>query len=149
MCSSDLPEEADNVSAGFVFQPTFLPESAGKMTLSLDYWSIREKNVIGIEGGQVQLLYDYLLRLDGKSNPNLVRDPPVGTNKVGQLVQINDNYFNITPRQLAGYDAALRYDIRSSALGSFSFNVNAAKLTKFNQDATDMARQVKIGRAHV
>jgi hypothetical protein len=94
--------------------------------------------VIGIEGGQVQLLYDYLLRLDGKSNPNLVRDPPVGTNKVGQLVQINDNYFNITPRQLAGYDAALRYDIRSSALGSFSFNVNAAKLTKFNQDATDM-----------
>lgn len=136
------PEQADNVSAGFVFQPTFLPESAGKATLTLDYWSIREKNVIGIEGGQVQLLYDYLLRLDGQTNPNIVRDPPVGTNKVGQLVQINDNYFNITPRQLAGYDAALRYDIRSSALGSFSVNVNAAKLTKFNQDATDMARKV-------
>jgi outer membrane receptor protein involved in Fe transport len=136
------PEEADNLSAGLVLQSTFLPESAGKVTLSLDYWSIKQTEVIGIEGGQVQLLYDYLLRLDGQSNPNLVRDAPVGANKVGQLLQVNDNYFNITPRELTGFDASLRYDLRRTKFGTFTFSVNAAKLTKFEQQATETARKV-------
>lgn len=136
------PEEADNLSAGIILQPTFLPESAGKLSLSVDYWSIKQTEVIGIEGAQVQLLYDYLLRLEGQSNPNLVRDPPVGTNRVGQLVQVNDNYFNITPRQLEGFDASLRYELRRTKLGSFTFTVNAAKLTKFEQQATEMAQKV-------
>lgn len=135
------PEEADNLSAGLVLQPS-LPESAGKLTLSVDFWSIKQTEVIGIEGGQVQLLYDYLLRLDGQSNPNLVRDPPVGTNRVGQLLQVNDNYFNITPRQLEGLDASLRYELRRTKFGNFTFSVNAAKLTKFEQQATEMASKV-------
>ena len=135
------PEEADNLSAGLVLEPS-LPESAGKLTLSVDFWSIKQTEVIGIEGGQVQLLYDYLLRLDGQSNPNLVRDAPVGTNRVGQLLQIKDNYFNITPRQLEGLDASLRYELRRTKFGNFTFTVNAAKLTKFEQQATEMARKV-------
>jgi outer membrane receptor protein involved in Fe transport len=135
------PEEADNLSAGLVLEPS-LPESAGKLTLSVDFWSIKQTEVIGIEGGQVQLLYDYLLRLDGQSNPNLVRNAPVGTNRVGQLLQINDNYFNITPRQLEGLDASLRYELRRTKFGNFTFTVNAAKLTKFEQQATEMARKV-------
>lgn len=135
------PEEADNLSAGLVLQPS-LPEAAGKLTLSVDFWSIKQTEGIGIEGGQVQLLYDYLLRLDGQSNPNLVRDPPVGTNRVGQLLQINDNYFNITPRQLEGLDASLRYELRRTKFGNFTFTVNAAKLTKFEQQATEMASKV-------
>lgn len=136
------PEEADNLSAGILLQPTFLPEGAGKLSLTIDYWSIKQTDVIGIEGGQVQLLYDYLLRLNGQSNPNLVRDTPVGANRVGQLLQINDNYFNITPRQLEGFDASLRYELRRTKLGSFTFTVNAAKLTKFQQQATEMASKV-------
>ena len=135
------PEEADNLSAGLVLEPS-LPESAGKLTLSVDFWSIKQTEVIGIEGGQVQLLYDYLLRLDGQSNPKLVRDAPVGTNRVGQLLQINDNYFNITPRQLEGLDASLRYELRRTKFGNFTFTVNAAKLTKFEQQATEMASKV-------
>lgn len=135
------PEEADNLSAGLMLEPS-LPESAGKLTLSVDFWSIKQTEVIGIEGGQVQLLYDYLLRLDGQSNPNLVRDAPVGTNRVGQLLQINDNYFNITPRQLEGLDASLRYELRRTKFGNFTFTVNAAKLTKFEQQATEMASKV-------
>jgi outer membrane receptor protein involved in Fe transport len=135
------PEEADNLSAGLVLEPS-LPESAGKLTLSVDFWSIKQTEVIGIEGGQVQLLYDYLLRLDGQSNPNLVRNAPVGTNRVGQLLQINDNYFNITPRQLEGLDASLRYELRRTKFGNFTFTVNAAKLTKFEQQATEMASKV-------
>jgi len=136
------PEEADNISAGLIFQPTFLPENLGTATLTVDYWSIKEKDVIGIEGAQIQLLYDYLLRLDGQSNPSIVRDAPVGTNKVGQLLQVNDNYFNITPRELAGIDASLRYELRRTRFGSFTFTANAAKLTKFEQSPTEMASKV-------
>jgi outer membrane receptor protein involved in Fe transport len=136
------PEEADNLSAGIILRPTFLPDRAGDVTLTVDYWSIEQTDVIGIEGGQIQMLYDYLLRLDGQSNPNLVRDPPVGTNRVGQLLQVNDNYFNITPREIAGFDASLRYDLKQTAIGSFSFTLNAAKLTKFEQSPTEMASKV-------
>jgi outer membrane receptor protein involved in Fe transport len=141
------PEEADNVSVGVILQALSMPESLGKATLTVDYWSIKGERVIGIEGAQIQLLYDYLLRLDGQSNPNIVRDAPVGTNKVGQLLQVNDNYFNITPRELAGFDASLRYELRRTRFGSFTFTVNAAKLTKLDQSPTDMASKVIAANA--
>jgi len=55
---------------------------------------------------------------------------------------VNDNYFNITPRELAGIDASLRYELRRTRFGSFTFTANAAKLTKFEQSPTEMASKV-------
>ena len=50
------PEKADTTTAGIVFQPH------SSITLTADYWSLKENGVIGIEGAQNQILYDYLLR---------------------------------------------------------------------------------------
>ena len=55
------PEEADNATIGFVYQPTFIPREYGKLTLTSDFWSIREKNIVGILGGYNQIAYDWLL----------------------------------------------------------------------------------------
>ena len=60
-----LPEKANTTGVGFVYQPTFISGGLGKLVLTADFWSIREKNVIGILGAQNQINYDLLLRLTG------------------------------------------------------------------------------------
>ncbi len=127
------PEEADNATVGFVYQPTFIPRAFGKLTLTTDFWSIREKNVIGILGGANQIAYDWLLRQGGSFNPNVVRDAPVGTATVGTIAYINDTYANLQPRVVQGADFSLGYDLDDTPWGDFSLDVNVAKLLKFDQ----------------
>lgn len=130
------PEEADNASVGFVYQPKFIPRAYGKLVLTSDFWSIREKNVIGILGAQNQINYDLLLRLSGSSNPNVVRDAPIGTNTVGAIAYVNDTYANLQPRMVQGYDFRLDYDLDDTAWGDFGVTLNVAKLSKYDQSAS-------------
>jgi outer membrane receptor protein involved in Fe transport len=134
------PEEADNASVGFVYQPRFIPPRYGKLVLTTDFWSIREKNVIGILGAQNQINYDLLLRLSGSSNPNVVRDAPVGTNTVGAVAYVNDTYANLQPRVVQGYDFSLDYDLDDTAWGDFGVALNVAKLSKYDQSASPVER---------
>ncbi|KQV58744.1 MULTISPECIES: TonB-dependent receptor domain-containing protein [unclassified Caulobacter] len=127
------PEEADNATVGFVYQPTFIPRQFGALTLTTDFWSIREKNIIGILGGGNQIAYDWLLRQGGSSNPNVVRDAPVGTAIVGNIAYIQDTYQNLQPRMVQGVDFSLDYDLDDTAWGDFGLNVNVAKLLKYDQ----------------
>ena len=122
------PEEADNATVGFVYQPTFLPAGFGKLVLTTDFWSIREKGVIGVVGGYNAIAYDYYLRLHGSSNPNVVRDAPVGSATVGNIAYINDTYQNLQPRMVQGADFSLDYDLDDTPWGDFGLNVNVAKL---------------------
>lgn len=127
------PEEADNASVGFVYQPAFIPREYGKLVVTADFWSIREKNVIGILGAQNQINYDLLLRQSGGSNPNVVRDAPVGTNTVGAISYVNDTYSNLQPRMVQGFDFSVDYDLNDTPLGDFGLSVNVAKLSKYDQ----------------
>lgn len=127
------PEEADNATIGFVYQPTFIPREFGDLTLTTDFWSIREKNIIGILGGANQIAYDYYLRLNGSSNPNVVRDAPVGSATVGNIAYINDTYQNLQPRMVQGVDFSLDYDLDDTPWGDFGVAVNVAKLLKYDQ----------------
>ncbi|WP_297509425.1 TonB-dependent receptor [uncultured Caulobacter sp.] len=127
------PEQADNATVGFVYQPTFIPRAFGKLTLTSDFWSIREKGVIGVVGGYNAIAYDYYLRLHGSSNPNVVRDAPVGTATVGNIAYINDTYQNLQPRVVRGADFSLDYDLDDTRWGDFGLTVNVAKLLKYDQ----------------
>ncbi|PZR34308.1 TonB-dependent receptor [Caulobacter segnis] len=130
------PEEADNATVGFVYQPTFIPRELGKVTLTTDFWSIREKGVIGILGGGNQIAYDWLLRQSGSSNPNVVRDAPVGTATVGNIAYVSDTYQNLQPRVVQGVDFSLDYDLDDTPWGDFGLTVNVAKLLKYDQAAS-------------
>lgn len=130
------PEEADNASVGFVYQPRFIPARLGKLVLTSDFWSIREKNVIGILGAQNQINYDLLLRLSGGSNPNVVRDAPVGAATIGAVAYVNDTYANLQPRRVQGYDFSLDYDLAGTRWGDFGVTLNVAKLSRFDQSAS-------------
>ncbi|MDI1366520.1 MAG: TonB-dependent receptor, partial [bacterium] len=130
------PEEADNATVGFVYQPTFIPSDYGRLIVTTDFWSIREKNVIGILGGYNQIAYDWLLRQSGSSNPNVVRNDPVGASTVGNIAYINDVYANLQPRVVQGVDFTADYDLNDTPWGDFGLTLNVAKLLKYDQSAS-------------
>lgn len=137
------PENSTNWTVGTVIQPAFIPREYGRLTLTADYWTIRQVGIVGQFGPQNALVLDYLLRQQGSSNPNVVRAAPTaddtplfaGTNisPAGQVVQINDQFTNLLPQTVRGVDLALLYNVRTD-VGKFDLAVNAARLTKFSRD---------------
>ena len=141
--SQDLePETSDSLSLGATAQFNF-GSKGGRLTVTADYWEIRQDNVIGLFGDTNALTLDYLLRLQGSSNPNVQRAAPTqddidqfagtGLAPVGDVIQVIDNYTNLSPRKVRGYDLGLYYQVKDTAFGDLSFRVNAARLLEFFQ----------------
>src|SRR5690606_12561457 len=63
------PETSTNTGFGLVWQPRFLPEAAGDWTFSVDYFKYEQEGIIGLFGEGNALVLDYLLRMQGSSNP--------------------------------------------------------------------------------
>lgn len=151
--STDLgPEESENFSAGIVFDALFLPETFGELQFTVDYWSIEQEEVVGIFGDENHLIYDYLLRTMGMSNPAVVRDTltaaeeaaftAVGLEPAGEVLQVNDNYFNFLPREAEGVDFGIYYSIDDTAFGDFSLRANVAQLLTFYQDISPIEQMI-------
>ena len=135
------PENSETNSVGVALQPYKW------LGATFDSWKIKSTGVIGILGGQNQLIYDYYLRLAGSSNPNVVRLAPVGTQTVGALDRVNDNYFNLGPRTIEGWDASLAMDSGSTEHGRFRLNASVAKLDKFYQSPSDIQQKLMDANA--
>lgn len=135
------PEESDNLSVGGTFQLNM--GKLGRLTFTADYWEIRQKNVIGLFGDANALTLDYLLRTQGSSNPNVQRADPTpqeildfagtGLAPVGRVIQVIDNYTNLSPRAVRGYDLGVYYQVKNTGIGDFSARINAARLLEFYQ----------------
>ena len=126
------PENSETTSIGLAVQPFKW------LGATFDAWKIKSAGVIGILGAQNQLIYDYYLRLAGSSNPNVVRLAPVGTQVVGAVDSVKDNYFNLGPRTIKGWDAALNLDSGSTEHGRFRLNGSVAKLDQFYQSPSEI-----------
>lgn len=152
-----VPEESENFTAGLVFQPAFLPPHLGRLTLTADYWRVEQTDIIGIFGDANHLTLDYLLRVQGGSNPFVLRADPTpaeiayfeaaGLAPAGRVVQVIDNYRNLTPRDVEGLDLSIRYDLRNTPLGTFGLRLNAAKLLTFFQDPGPEQQQLLDAQA--
>lgn len=137
------PEESTNLTYGFVFDGAFLPPDWGKLSFTADWWRIEQENVIGIFGDGNQILLDYVMRVNGSSNPAVVRAAPDATDTAafagtglapaGDILFVDDNYLNLDARTVQGWDFGLYYDLDGTAYGDFSFRFNAALLDKFYQ----------------
>jgi iron complex outermembrane receptor protein len=122
--TTDLePEDDVNVSYGVIFTPI------DDLTITIDAWKIEQDGLVAILAGSSHLLYDSLLRSQGSFNPAVIRDAT--TNEV---IQINNDYLNLGVRNIEGMDFSIAYDLETS-FGEFGFTVNAAKLSKFEQEA--------------
>ena len=99
------------------------------LTLTVDFWKIEQEQLVAILPGSSHLLYDSLLQSQGSSNPAVTRDAI--TNEV---LVINNDYLNLGVRNIEGIDFGVDYDLFTD-FGKWSLSINAAKLSKFDQEA--------------
>ncbi|MDB5696438.1 MAG: TonB-dependent receptor [Sphingomonas bacterium] len=150
------PEESTNYTFGIVVSPDFGDANIGKLTLTADFWSISQTDIVGQFGPQNALVLDYLLRLSGSSNPNVVRaavsadDVPVfagtGLANAGAVTQIKDRFTNLLPQTVQGIDLALLYNVRTD-IGKFDVAINAAHLTKYSRQTPPTVQELFEARS--
>ena len=141
------PEEAKQHSFGVVFQPTFVKG----LSLSADYFEIKQSDVIDTYGQEQQLELDFRLRTSGQGfNPDVVRLPVTPADEaafaqwnathpddqrapVGAIDHVRDTYINIARRKVSGIDFGLNYRLRDTSVGDFSFKAAYARMNTFEQ----------------
>ncbi len=136
-----VPETNTSINLGVVVEPPFIRS----LTLTGDYWNIKQKGIIGVFGDDNALALDLLRRLNGATNPNVIRDDPdagelalfAGTSlaPAGNVIQVLDPYLNLDGRESSGWDFGLLYDVPEFGLGDFRLRLNAARLKSFVQSA--------------
>ncbi|MFM1886319.1 MAG: hypothetical protein RL026_1476 [Pseudomonadota bacterium] len=137
------PEESESFSYGMVFEPQFLPDALGDLTLTVDRWSIKQEKLIGILGAPATVALDYLLQLSGSSNPNVVRAAPnaddvaffagTGIAPQGSIIAIKDQFVNLLPQTVEGVDIGLLWTLKGTALGDFNLTLNGTYLDKYER----------------
>jgi iron complex outermembrane receptor protein len=150
------PEESTNQSIGLVLQPRFLPEAWGDFSFTVDRWKIQQEKIVGLLGAQAALALDYLNRLEGSSNPNVVRNAPnaddilafsgSGLAAVGEVVSINDQFINLLPQTVEGLDFGFSWSKRRTEWGTFIFRANASQLLKFSREPGDIIDSLYAAR---
>jgi iron complex outermembrane receptor protein len=138
------PETSTSYSFGIVFDPKFLPESFGTLTVSVDRWELKQLAMVGVVGVQNLSVADYLNRVQGGTgSASVVRAAPTaddiaefagsGLAPVGAITQVNDQFANLQPETIAGIDYGIVWHKRTAHLGAYTFNVDATTLDKFYQ----------------
>lgn len=155
--SDDIgPEDDTNITYGFVFEPRGLSGPMGflnNLTITVDRWEIERQGVVGVFGAENHISLDYLLRLQGSSNPNVVRDAPnqddinwftaAGLDPVGDILFIRDTYDNNEEIEVTGIDYGIYYDLEDTPYGDFSFKVNASYLDTYFIALSPGAQQIR------
>ena len=150
------PERATTLSFGAVLEPP-LPAGLGSLTLTGDYWQVKQKGLVGIFGEGNALILDYLLRQSGQTNPNVVRAAPTGDDiaaftgtglaPAGQVLFVTDRYVNQLPQTVRGVDVNAIYNLRDTGVGNFNLSFNVAHLIKFYQDPSPGIAALLAARA--
>ncbi len=148
-----VPEKTRSINAGIVLEPSFIPG----LTLTADYWNVRQTGIIGVFGDDNAIALDLLRRLNGSTNPNVIREAPdadqvtlfTGTSlaPAGSIIQVLDPYLNLDSRVSKGWDFGLFYNVPEFGLGDFRVRFNAARLLSFVQSAGPDAEELLAGIA--
>ena len=135
------PEDSESINLGIVLEPEFIPG----LTITADYWRVKQKGLVGTFGDNNAIALDLLRRLNGSTNPNVIRAAPTaddialftGTSMApaGAIIQVLDPYLNLDSRVSKGWDFGLFYRVPDFGLGKFRLSVNAARLSSFVQSA--------------
>jgi len=130
------PEKADNITLGAVFTPTFMPG----FYASLDYYQIKLADQIIAPsatqivdfcyvggapiaggGGAVGLVAANAAACTSGAAPLITRQAPLVVNgvlqNVGNIIQVNTSYQNLSVAKVAGYDFEMGYNHSLDVLG--------------------------------
>jgi outer membrane receptor protein involved in Fe transport len=151
------PETSTSTGFGVVFEPKFVPDQFGQFTFTADYWRVKQKGIVGIFGEGNAVILDYLDRMSGGTNPNVVRAAPTadditaftGTTlaPVGTILYVKDQYENLLPQEARGIDYNLMWRLHGTRFGDFDVNIGAAQLLKFYQSPSPAIAQLLAARA--
>jgi iron complex outermembrane receptor protein len=140
------PEKSTNTSIGMVWEPV------ENLMVTLDFWSIKKKDTIGLFGEENATLLDLLLRLEaGTSNcDSVIGNPAIGYGTVdpedipyylaagvcpiGQTEYIEDNYQNLDTRTVKGHDIGIYYAL-DTGWGEWDFTARGTFYDKYEQEA--------------
>lgn len=135
------PEDSESINLGAVLEPAFIPG----LTLTADYWRVKQTGLVGVFGDDNAIALDLLLRQNGSSNPNVIRAAPTdeqialyqGTSlaAAGDIIRVLDPYINLDSRVSKGWDFGIAYNVPEFGLGKFRLRFNAARLESFVQSA--------------
>ncbi len=151
------PEESETWGGGVVFQPKFVPVEYGDFTFTVDAWRVKQEGIVGLFGEGNGLTADYLARLSGGTNPDVIRAAPTaddiaafagtGLAPVGAVLFVKDQYRNLLPQEARGVDIGVIWDLRTESWGNFNVNFNAAKLVKFYRSPSPEIAALLAARA--
>lgn len=156
--NADLkPEESESLSYGAVLESTFLPEEFGFFTLTFDRWKIEQENKIGVLSAENALTLDYLMRVQGAFNPNVVRAAPTqsdidfaagtGLAPIGLVQSVITDYDNLDIRTIEGFDIGLSYTLPSLPIGDISASVNYSELLDYFQSPSPIQQELLDAQA--
>ena len=142
------PEKSTSINLGVVLEPPFIPG----LTLTADYWRVKQTGLVGTFGDGNALALDLLRRLNGSSNPNVIRAAPTATDialftgtslaPAGVVVQVLDPYLNLDSRVSKGWDFGLNYRVPDFGIGDFSLRLNAARLKSLVQSTNPEGQEI-------
>lgn len=142
------PEDSTSINLGIVLEPRFIPG----LTLTADYWRVEQRGLVGTFGDDNAIALDLLRRLNGSSNPFVVRAAPTqeqidlfaGTSlaPAGEILFVDDPYLNLDSRISKGMDFGLFYNVPEFGIGQFRLRFNAARLDSFVQSAGPDAQEL-------
>lgn len=124
------PEEADSFSAGLVWTPV---DYKG-LHLAIDYFEINQSNVVD---SSAQFIINENAR-SGRFADRVERD---SNGNIRRVVATN---LNIGERQLSGFDFAFRYQLPIRRYGLVQLAVNAARITKFDNQIDPVALKINL-----
>lgn len=135
------PEDSESINLGIVLEPKFIPG----LTLTADYWRVKQTGLVGTFGDDNAIALDLLRRLGGSTNPNVIRAAPTvddialftgtGLAPTGRIIQVLDPYLNLDSRVSKGWDFGMAYNVPDFGAGQFRLRLNAARLKSFVQSA--------------
>lgn len=136
-----VPEDSTSINLGVVLEPEFIPG----LTLTADFWRVKQTGLVGTFGDDNAIALDLLRRLNGSTNPNVVRLAATaddialfdgtGLAPAGKIDFVIDDYLNLDSRTSKGLDFGLFYRVPDFGIGKFRLRLNAARLISFVQDA--------------
>ncbi len=135
------PEDSESINLGAVLEPAFIPG----LTLTADYWRVKQTGLVGVFGDDNAIALDLLLRRSGSSNPSVIRAAPTqeqidlyagtGLAAAGDIIRVLDPYINLDSRVSKGWDFGVAYNLPEFGIGKFRLRFNAARLESFVQSA--------------
>jgi len=125
-----LPEEADILTAGFVYEPGFL----SGLSLTVDYWETEIDGAVSSLGPQ--LILDSCQQ-SGQYCNLVDRWAPGSGATVGDIRLITNLNINVGGNEASGVDLSARYSLDNTRFGMFDFGIDAIHLINYEKRLAD------------